>query len=121
MNLAPRKLGRAHAMLIDMLVRGPQIVASCVTWAREASISARTLHEARRRLPVELIDRIGDGPGWWRLADEPGDPPQEWRSRRRHRCISCGTSLEGLHWKLKRCRACGGRPSSEHPFRGGSV
>ena len=115
MNLAPRKLGKAHAMLIDMLVRGPQLVASCVTGAREAGISARTLHEARRRLPVELMDRIGDGPGWWRLADEPGDPPQEWRSRRRHRCISCGTSLEELHWKTRRCVACGGRPHQLGP------
>ena len=42
MNLAPRKLGRAHALLVDLLVGGPQLVASCVAWAREAGISART-------------------------------------------------------------------------------
>jgi len=111
MKFVPRKLGRAHALLIDLLVGGPQLVASCVTWAREAGVSQRTLYEARRRLPIECIDRVGDGPGWWSLADEPGAPPQEWRSRRRHRCISCGTSLDGLHWKTRRWVGCGGRPS----------
>ena len=40
MNLAPRKLGRAHALLVDLLVGGPQLVASCVTWARERTSSA---------------------------------------------------------------------------------
>jgi hypothetical protein len=63
MDLHPRKLTRAHALLVDLLVGGPQLVASCVTWAREAGISQRTLYEARRRLPIECIDRVGDGPG----------------------------------------------------------
>jgi len=43
MNLRPRKLSLAHRLLVDLLSGGPHLVASCVTWAREAVVSQRTL------------------------------------------------------------------------------
>jgi hypothetical protein len=109
MNLAPKKLTAAHALLVDLLSHGrSMMVASCVALAAEAGLSMRTLFEARRRLPVEC-DRVGDGPGSWRLADAPAAPPEQWKPRKLRHCIGCGEPLVG-HWRQKRCRACGGRP-----------
>ena len=63
MNLRPRKLSAAHALLVELLSAGRSMaVASCITIAAEHGLSMRTLYEARRRLPVEC-DRAGDGPG----------------------------------------------------------
>ena len=111
MNLSPRKLSLAHRLLVDLLAAGAQPVASCLDRAAEVGISMRTLYEARKRLPIECIGRPGFSPGWWRLAGSVTSPPEEWKRRKLRHCISCGVSLEGQHWKLKRCRACGGRPS----------
>jgi hypothetical protein len=113
MNLAPKKLVRAFEALHDVLSNGRSVaVASAVALAREiADVSERTIHAARSRLPI-TCDREGDGPGFWRLADAPAAPPVEWKTRRLLKCRVCGTSLEGMHWRTKRCRACGGRPSS---------
>ena len=112
MNLRPRKLSAAHALLVELLSAGRSMaVASCITIAAEHGLSMRTLYEARRRLPVEC-DRAGDGPGYWRLADAPAASPTQWKPRRLLKCRVCNTSLEGMHWRTKRCRACGGRPSS---------
>ena len=74
MDLRPRKLAAAHALLVDLLAGGPQLVASCITLAAEAGLSTRTLFEARRRLPIECINREPLSRGWWRLAGDPGVP-----------------------------------------------
>jgi hypothetical protein len=57
MNLAPRKLTAAHALLVDLLSAGPVPVADCLERAAEVGISERTLYEARRRLPIEWYVR----------------------------------------------------------------
>jgi hypothetical protein len=59
---------------VDLLAGGPQLVASCITLAAEAGLSTRTLFEARRRLPIECIDREPFSRGWWRLARRPRRP-----------------------------------------------
>ena len=107
--MTPRKLSAAHALLVKILSAGPQFVASCITLAAEAGLSTRTLFEARRRLPIECINREPLSRGWWRLAGDPGDPPEEWRPRRQLRCRVCGELMPGAHWRRRRCRACGGR------------
>ena len=99
MDLRPRKLAAAHALLVDLLAGGPQLVASCITLAAEAGLSTRTL-----RLPIECIDREPPSRGWCRLADAPGDPPEEWRPRRQLRCRVCGELMPGAHWRRRRCR-----------------
>jgi len=83
MKPAPQRLRQAHDFLLHALGRGPQFVASCVSWAAEAGIAERTLREARRRLPI-TCERIGEGrgrPGWWRL-EAPAPAPTEWRGCR---------------------------------------
>ena len=57
MNLAPRKLTAAHALLVDLLSAGPVPVADCLERAAEVGISGRTPYEARRRLPIEWYVR----------------------------------------------------------------
>ena len=57
MNLSPRKLTAAHALLLDLLSGGRSMpVASCLSRASEADISQRTLYEARARLPIICIE-----------------------------------------------------------------
>jgi hypothetical protein len=70
MNLAPKKLSLAHRLLVDMLAAGAQPVASCLDRAAEVGISQRTLHEARRRLPIECMVALAlvlAGGGWQTL------------------------------------------------------
>jgi hypothetical protein len=67
---------------IDGLPPGPVPVASCLTEAADAGLSPRTLYEARRRLPIVCVDRVGASPGWWKLDRGDLTPPQEWKRRK---------------------------------------
>ena len=64
MNLAPKKLVRAYAALLDVLANGRTVaVTSAVALTREiADVSQRTVFAARARMPI-TCDREGDGPG----------------------------------------------------------
>ena len=110
MNLAPKKLTAAHALLLDLLSHGrSMMVASCIAAATVAGLSMRTLFEAQKRMEIEC-DRAGDGPGSLRLVGVTS-PPLEWKPRKLHRCIVCGEPVN--HWRRRRCPGdCGGRRPS---------
>jgi hypothetical protein len=104
-----KKLARAYGLLIEMLSRGPVLIAVCIARAASIGVGQRCLYRARSLLPIE-VKRIPyrDGGTYWWLAGLPAsDPPARWRPLAPVPvCIGCGIELPDRCGNVRRCRVC---------------
>jgi hypothetical protein len=106
-----RKLAAAHALLVDLLARGPVMISVCVDRAAEIGISRGTVYAALRRLPSALVRRPADrGQVYLELKGEPGPAPEWWRTPSGRKCALIAA---------RRLGAGITRPSSAHHVAGG--